>query len=282
MGFRTLEEGMRLMHRKQSGLTLLELLIALALTGVLTAGVSMAIGQVFTGTTRSSNHMVAIRQVQEAGYWVQFYAYMAQDMTVTGQAGFPLVLRWVDFGTGQRHKVEFRLDESGLRGSYYVDDVFDAARSAKIPVFLLVDRDKTKTNCKVAGGSSFSLPDNGDAFTITGGDTADSGVITVTQGSISVSVTGSATYNPSTGAWTTTGPSDTVRVAAASAGTTGSWTSETTKAAVAAITTDSGAQAATLYGKCKTLVFTVTATVGTGRLQASETRVYKVVPKPVS
>jgi len=274
-----------IMHRNQSGLTLLELLIAVALTGIITAGVSMAIGQVFTGSTRSSNRMMAIRQVQEAGYWLSFYAYAAQDITVTGDSGFPVVFYWTDFVEDEKWKVEFGLNGSGLRGKHYVlveeSYVLDPERTAKIPAFLLIDSDKTKTNCKVGGGSAFSLPDNGDAFTITGGDAADSGVITVTQGSISVATTGNATYNPSTGDWTTTSPTDSVRVAAASSGVAGTWTSEN-KAAIAAITTDTGAQGATLYGKCRMLVFTVTATVGSGRLQVSETRVYKIAPKPLS
>ena len=100
---------------------MLELLIALALTGLITTGITMIISQTLTGSARSSNHMAAVREVQEAGYWVSFYAYAAQDLTITGDSGFPLTLRWVDFDTDERHKVEFSLDSSGLRGSYYVD-----------------------------------------------------------------------------------------------------------------------------------------------------------------
>ncbi len=270
----------RLIYKDQKGFTLLELLIGIALTALIATGITMAISQTFTGSTRSSNDMAAVRQVQEAGYWVSFYAYAAQDAAITGDSGFPLILRWVDFDTNERQKVVFSLDNSGLRGSYYVEDVLDPVKTGKIPAFKFINSDKTKTNCQVSGGSVFSLPDIGDAFKITGGAAPDNGRIIVASGSISVTVTGSATYVPATGDWTTTTTGDTIKVTATGSGTTGSWTSET-KAATAAITADSGAQAATL-SSAKGLIFTVTATVGTGQQEESETRIYKVVPKPVS
>jgi len=268
------------LKRGEKGFTLLELIIAIALTGIVAAAITMLISQTFTGSTRNSNHMVAVRRVQEAGYWVSLYTYMAQDMTITGDSGFPLILDWIDFDTGERHKVEFSLDSSDLRGSYSVDGVPDEEKTGKIPVFEFINPDKT--NCQVSGGSAFSLPDSDYAFTITGGETNDTGRIIVDSGSISVTPTGSATYDAGTGKWeiTTTGDTITVTATATGSGTEGSWTSEN-KAATAAITVDSGAQAATL-SSARGLIFTVTATVGTGGQAASETRIYKVVPKPVS
>jgi hypothetical protein len=227
--------------------------------------------------------MVAVRQVQEAGYWVSYYASSAQNMTITGDSGFPLILRWVDFGTNQsqRQKIVFSLNSSGLRGSYYVGNATtpDPVKTGQIPVFSFVSSNKTKTNCQVSGGSDFSLPDIGDAFKITGGNASDNGRISVAGGTIAVTKTGSATYVPATGAWTTNTTADTITLTAASSGTRGSWTSET-KAATAAITVDSD-QDATL-SSAKGLIFTVTATVGTGQQQESETRTYIVVPKSAS
>ena len=156
-------------------------------------------------------------------------------------------------------------------------------KTGKIPVFEFINPDKTKTNCQVSGGSDFSLPDIGDAFKITGGATPDNGRIVVASGSISVATTGNATY----GAWDpvsksypwTAAPGGTITVTATSSGTKGSWTSET-KAATAAITVDVDKDAT--LSSARGLIFTVTATVGTGQQAESETRIYKVVPKPVS
>jgi prepilin-type N-terminal cleavage/methylation domain-containing protein len=272
---------MKKLKKDQRGFTLLELLIGIAITGLITTAITMAIFQTFTGSARSSNHMIAVRQVQEAGYWVSLYTYMAQDATITGDSGFPLILRWVDFDTGENHEVEFGLDSSGLRGSYSIGGSVDPEKTGKIPVFEVVNPDQTKTNCQVSGGSVFSLPDIGDEFTITvTAGAIDNGRITVRSGSISVTPTGSATYNPTTREWeTTTTAGGTITVTAMSSGTTGSWTSET-KAATTAITVDADEDAT--LSSAKGLIFTVTATVGTGIVKEEETRIYKVVPKPSS
>jgi prepilin-type N-terminal cleavage/methylation domain-containing protein len=271
---------MKLIHKGQKGFTLLELLIGIAITGIISTGITMAISQIFTGSTRNSNHMVVVRQVQEAGYWVSFYTYAAQNMTITGDSGFPLILRWVDFDTGQQHKVVFSLNSSGLKGSYYVNDVLNSTKTGKIPVFNFINPDKTKTNCQISGGSAFSLPDSGDAFKITGGNASDNGRIVVASGSISVTTTGNATYALVTGGYTwTAATGGTITITATSSGTKGSWTSET-KAATAAITVDVDKDAT--LSSARGLIFTVTATVGTGIVKAEETRIYKVVPKPVS
>lgn len=268
------------MKKGEKGFTLLELLIAIALGGIIAAAVTMVIFQTFTGSTRSANHMVAVRQVQEAGYWVSLYAYSAQGTEITGDSGFPLILDWIDFDTDERHEIVFSLDSSGLRGSYSVDGVLDEEKTGKIPAFEVINPDKTKTNCKFSGGSAFNLPDIGDAFNITGEATPDNGAIIVSAGTISVITAGGATYDADTHEWTTTTAGDIITVAATSSGTIGSWTSEI-QAATAGITVDSGAQSATL-SDCKMLIFTVTATVGTGGQQTEETRIYKVVPKPAS
>jgi prepilin-type N-terminal cleavage/methylation domain-containing protein len=272
---------MKLLHKDQKGFTLLELIIGIAITGLITTAVTMTIFQTFTGSTRSSNHMVAVRQVQEAGYWVSFYAYAAQNTIITGDSGFPLILRWIDFDTNERQKVVFSLNNPGLRGSYYVNDALNSTLTGKIPAFQFID--SNKTNCQASGGSDFSLPDIGDKFKITGGTTPDNGRIVVASGSISFATTGNATY----GAWDpvsksypwTAAPGGTITVTAASSGTKGSWTSET-KAATAAITVDVDKDAT--LSSARGLIFTVTATVGTGQQEESETRIYKVVPKPVS
>jgi prepilin-type N-terminal cleavage/methylation domain-containing protein len=268
---------MKGLKKGERGFTLLELIIAVAITGLITTGVTTAIYQTFTLSTRTSNHMLVVREVQEAGYWVSLYAYTASDIEVTGDSGFPMVLRWIDFETNKHHKVVFSLNSSGLRGSYYVNEVLDSEKTGQIPALEFVNPDET--NCKLGGGSAFSLPDIGDAFNIIGEATPDYGRITVREGSISVTTTGDATYDPGTGEWTTNTTDDSIKVTATSIDTIGTWTSETQ--ADAATIVDSGAQPATLNAG-RVLIFTVTATAGTGRQEASESRVYEVLPKPVS
>ena len=267
------------LKKGEKGFTLIELVIAIGITGLISAGVITAIFQTFNVSNRTTNHMVAVREVQEAGYWVSLYTYMASDIEITGDSGFPLVLHWVDFETYEEQEVVFSLNSSGLRGSYYVDDILDSVKTGGIPVFEFINTGETNC-CKFGGGSAFSLPDNADAFNITGEATPDNGIITVRGGSITVTTSGNATYDTDTGEWTTNTIGDSIQVTATIAGTIGSWTSET-QAAIAAITADSGAQPATLSNG-RVLIFTVTATLGSGRQEATESRVYEVVPKPAS
>ena len=84
-----------LMNKNQMGFTLIEMIIVLAIAGVVTGGTTMTIFQVLDGSSRTSNHMTAVRQVQNAGYWVSRDAQMAQIVTTDpGASGFPLTLAW--------------------------------------------------------------------------------------------------------------------------------------------------------------------------------------------
>jgi len=86
------------MHRGERGFTLIELLVAIALAGLVTAGITFAINQVLTINSRASNHMICVRQVQQAGKEVSKDALQAQDVACPGNPGFPLNLVWTDWG----------------------------------------------------------------------------------------------------------------------------------------------------------------------------------------
>jgi len=109
--------GMRLMHRDQRGVTFVELMLAIALAGIVTAGITMTFAHVFSGSTRTSNHMTAVRQVQSAGYWVSQDALQAQNVTPdAGPSGFPLTLTWEWEGT--TNEVTYELQGTNLLRDY--------------------------------------------------------------------------------------------------------------------------------------------------------------------
>ncbi|MBA7536690.1 hypothetical protein ES705_28954 [subsurface metagenome] len=83
-----------LINKNQLGFTLIEIMLVIAITGIITGGFTMTIFQVIDGNIRTSNHMTAVRQVQSAGYWVSHDAQMAQKVDATGASGF-LTLTWV-------------------------------------------------------------------------------------------------------------------------------------------------------------------------------------------
>jgi len=97
--------------KNQKGFTLVEMLIAVAITAIIVGSVTTAIFQVFTGNARTSNHMTAVRQAQEAGYWVSHDAQMAQSANTTGASGFPLTLTWTDWESSSGHQVIYSLQD---------------------------------------------------------------------------------------------------------------------------------------------------------------------------
>ena len=268
------------MNKNQRGFTLLELILAITIGSLIIAGITAAIFQVFIGNARTSSHMTAVRQVQNAGYWVSHDAQMAQSVVLAKNAtGFPLKLSWVDWD-GRSYNVTYTVANGQLSRQYVVKNALGVVTTdTTTNVARYIDPDTTKTKCQLSGSGTFNLPDSGDAFTISSGALADSGIITLITGSIApVTTAGGASYNTTSGTWTTLAGGGTVTVRATAASTAGVWTSVAASATVA-ITADTDGDAKVTGS---VLAFTVTATVRTGSQQQTETRVYDVTPRPSS
>ena len=129
-------------RKDQRGLTLVELMIAIALAGIVTAGITMTVAHLFSGSTRTSNHMTAVRQVQSAGYWVSKDALQAQNVTPDGgDSGFPLTLTWEWDGT--MNKAVYTIEDSKLQRARFVGGV--SAGTGVIAQY--IDPDPEETSC---------------------------------------------------------------------------------------------------------------------------------------
>ena len=267
------------MNKNQKGFTLLEMTLAILIGAIIAGGITATIFQVVMGSGRTNNHMIAVRQVQSAGYWVSHDAQMAQSVVAARDAdGFPLTLSWTDWD-GTLITVTYTIEGGELKRKLDRKPAVGSETSETTTVARFIDVDLAKTKCQLAGGGTFTLPDSGDTFTISGGAVADSGKITLATGSISVTSAGGATYSPSTGAWTTPAAGGTVTVSRAGVtDAVGVWTSAMASAMVA-ITANTDGDATITGG---TLIFTLTATVGPSSQTQTETRVYKIVPRPGS
>jgi len=104
-----IEMNMKKLKRGQVGVTLVELVIVVALAGIVGAAITATAFQVFTFSTRLSNQMTAVRQVQQAGFWVSPDVMMAQTVTRGPNSGFPLTLTWQEWGTNTTHTVTYNL-----------------------------------------------------------------------------------------------------------------------------------------------------------------------------
>lgn len=98
------------LESSQRGIGLVELIIAIAITGIIGAAATMAIHQVLTGTALSNDRNSAVNQVRNAGYWINRDAQMAQS--VDPNPGDPkfFELTWIDWDDSELHTISYSLE----------------------------------------------------------------------------------------------------------------------------------------------------------------------------
>ncbi len=155
--------GLRFVRNDQRGFTLVELLIAIVIAGLITGGITFAIMQILTINTRASNHMVAVRQVQQAGKEVSKDTLQAQTVNASGTHGFPLTLTWEEWGTNLTHTVVYDLvvPSNGVKELQRNHSV-EGGNSTLTSVAQYIDADLTKTTCSPLG-----VLQSGDVLTFT-------------------------------------------------------------------------------------------------------------------
>jgi len=140
---------MKKLKKDQRGLTLIELVIVIALTGIITAGITMTIFQVFNMNTRTSNRMTAVSQVEHAGKLVSEDILEAQNVTPGANAGFPLTLTWTEVGEAPNtYKVIYKLEDTSgptiLWREYYIgSDPDSLSLNSTTKVAEYIDPDQT-------------------------------------------------------------------------------------------------------------------------------------------
>jgi len=91
------------MKLSERGFTLVELLVVIAIMSLITLGATMTTFQIINVTRRSNDHVAAVRQVQNAGYWISRDAQMAEAVVVgddpkTEEELEFLTLNWTEWG----------------------------------------------------------------------------------------------------------------------------------------------------------------------------------------
>jgi prepilin-type N-terminal cleavage/methylation domain-containing protein len=115
---------LRKVIKKQDGFTLIELVMALTISAVISGTITATIFQVITGSGRTNNHMVAIRNAQEAGFEISRDAQQARRVEPAAEAvdnpdgtRFPLVLTWTDW-EGVLNTVTYKIEDTELQRKY--------------------------------------------------------------------------------------------------------------------------------------------------------------------
>ena len=104
------------MRRSEKGYTLIELIVAVAIIVLVSGAASITIFQVSKGTETNNSHMNAVRQVQNAGYWISRDAGMAQSIE-TDNLTPPdfLVFNWTEWDSED--------EEIYHSATYYIEDL---------------------------------------------------------------------------------------------------------------------------------------------------------------
>jgi len=129
------------LESSQRGIGLVELIIAIAITGIIGAAATMALHQVLTVPTISNNQNTAINQVRNAVHWISRDVQMAQSVNATGSLDPFLILGWTDW-EGHVHEATYMLEDVSkeLRRNY---------DGAQMLIAQYIDTDKS--NCQWDG-----------------------------------------------------------------------------------------------------------------------------------
>ena len=108
--------------KRQEGIALIELLVAIALTAIISTAAAMAIHQIITIVPRNNDQNTAINQVRNANHWLNFDIQSATPGSINDNPTAPKFLsleqlEW-ESGTGNwtTHTVDYSLEgESSLK-----------------------------------------------------------------------------------------------------------------------------------------------------------------------
>ncbi len=133
--------------RSQKGFTFIEFIVAMALTGLIGVAASAAAYQVINVKALSENHIIAVKQVENAAYWINLDVRMSQTVLPAGGGGFPLNLSWIEWDN-TTHDVRYTISNGELQRSSSIN----GAEPTQMMVANYIDGNADQTNCQYANG----------------------------------------------------------------------------------------------------------------------------------
>jgi len=136
-----------LIKEKESGFTLIKVILSLALMGILGIGVTATILQVFDESAHAGTNTEVVQEVENAGYWLSHDCLMTQTLLTGNSSGFPLELKWITWGDQVIH-INYILADGKLERSMTIN----AGQPQYTKVAEHIDMDPLKTNCHYDDG----------------------------------------------------------------------------------------------------------------------------------
>ena len=141
-----------LLKRNQKGFTLIEMIVAIAISSAIGGGVLLSIYQTTSYQAMDKARMNCVKNVENAIHYIIQDAQMAQRVTLAeDDDNFPLILKWTDWDNTQ-HEVTYDIDNDELKRSYYVNPGEPSETLAENIVARYINPDSDKTNCGYTGG----------------------------------------------------------------------------------------------------------------------------------
>jgi len=132
----------------ERGYSLAALVVALAVMAIIIVGIMMVIFQIHTVSENRTSHIVAIREVQNAGRRLTLDGQMAATIVPTADAdGFPLTMTWSDAEDNEYEVVYDIVTGDRLERQHYTNKIVNPDPDATTLVALHID--PANTSCDV-------------------------------------------------------------------------------------------------------------------------------------
>ena len=137
----------RRLIKSEKGITLIEMAVAIAITGIIGLGATAAIYHVMTQSDQNTGATSARHHTLNAIHWMSRDVQMAQTVSPEGISGFPLTLQWVAWDN-VGHEVVYSIVDGDLTRSYSND----SGEETEAVVAQYINPDAEMTNCELSGG----------------------------------------------------------------------------------------------------------------------------------